>query len=74
MIDGSEWLKVIVDFLLGFAVVHEDHTAEYNKTVLRKFLVELKLRASRSNGSDDRLLGLAGLDILCLSQLRRQLA
>lgn len=45
LINGSERLEIIVDLLLGLAVVHEDHTAENDETILGGVLVELQLGA-----------------------------
>lgn len=43
LIDRSEGLEIVIDLLLSLTVVHKNHTAEDNQTVLRSVFVELKL-------------------------------
>ena len=43
LVDGAEGLEIVVDLLLRLPIVHKDHTAEDDETVLRGVLVELQL-------------------------------
>ena len=74
LVDGAEGLDIVVDLLLGLAVLHEDHTAEDHKAVGGGVSVELQLLLGGCDGSDDRLAGLAGLNVLGLGELLSEAA
>lgn len=43
LINGSEWLEIVVDLFLSLTIVHQNDTAENNETILRGVLIELDL-------------------------------
>mgnify|MGYP006889562280 CR=1 FL=1 len=68
-LSGSEWLNIQSQLLLGLVVVHQDGTAEDNKTVRRSVSIKLQLLSRRRDSRLHRRHGLLRLDTRGLREL-----
>ena len=69
LVDGTERLEVVGDFLLCLAIVHQDHTAKNDKAIFRGHGVQVKASSCRFYSFEHGISSLGRLYIISLGFL-----